>query len=160
MNDASKSSPAPAQTPAPADAATDYVRIHLRFGYWALLVFLCLGIALEALNGFKIGWYLDVGNEARRLTLRLAHVHGTLFAVLNLIFGLTFERWPDMDAAARRWASTSLRAGTVVLPLGFFGGGLFIYGGDPGLAVGLVPIGALLVAVAVFVMARAASGRS
>ena len=38
-------------------------RHHLRFGWWSLLVFLSLGIALETLHGFKIGWYLDVANE-------------------------------------------------------------------------------------------------
>ncbi len=29
-----------------------YSRRHLRFGWWSLLVFLTLGIALESLHGF------------------------------------------------------------------------------------------------------------
>src|ERR1041384_6833709 len=45
---------------------------NLRFGWWSLLVFLSLGAVLETLQGFKIGWYLDVGNETRRLMFTLA----------------------------------------------------------------------------------------
>ncbi len=44
----------------------DYMRLHLRFGWWSLLVFLLLGLVLETLHGFKIGWYLDVSNSIRR----------------------------------------------------------------------------------------------
>jgi hypothetical protein len=61
---------------------------HLRVGLFGLLVFLTLGVALEALHGFKVGLYLDVGNEARRLSLRLAHAHGTLLSVLHVVFAL------------------------------------------------------------------------
>src|SRR5882724_2082352 len=46
---------------------------NLRFGWWSLLVFLSLGGGLEILHGFKIGWYVDVGNEMRRLMFTLAH---------------------------------------------------------------------------------------
>src|SRR6266571_7488083 len=65
---------------------------NLRFGWWSLLVFLSLGGALETLHGFKIGWYLDVGNEMRRLMFTLAHAHGTLLAVVNIIAGLTARK--------------------------------------------------------------------
>ena len=41
----------------------------------------------------------------------------------------------------------------MLLPTGFFLGGIFIYGGDPGLGVLLVPIGGLLLVVAVFLIA-------
>src|SRR5256885_10358275 len=62
---------------------------NLRFGWWSLLVFLSLGALLETLHGFKIGWYVDVGNETRRLMFTLAHAHGTLLAVVNIAAGLT-----------------------------------------------------------------------
>ncbi len=62
---------------------------NLRFGWWSLLVFLSLGAVLETLHGFKIGWYIDVGNETRRLMFTLAHAHGTLLAVVNIAAGLT-----------------------------------------------------------------------
>ncbi len=64
---------------------------NLRFGWWSLLVFLSLGAVLEALHGFKIGWYVDVGNETRRLMFTLAHAHGTLLALVNIVAGLTGE---------------------------------------------------------------------
>jgi len=40
---------------------------HLRFGWWTLLIFLTLGLGLEALHGFKVGMYLKSSNETRRL---------------------------------------------------------------------------------------------
>lgn len=66
----------------------DSVR-NLRFGWWSLLVFLSLGGVLETLHGFKVGWYVDVGNETRRLMFTLAHAHGTLLALVNIAAGLT-----------------------------------------------------------------------
>ena len=54
---------------------------HLRFGWRSLFVFLVLGVVLETLHGFKLGWYLDVGAEMRRLMFTLAHAHGTLLAM-------------------------------------------------------------------------------
>src|ERR671931_989136 len=62
---------------------------NLRFGWWSLLVFLSLGGALETLHGFKIGWYVGVGNEMRRLMFTLAHAHGTALALVNIVAGLT-----------------------------------------------------------------------
>jgi len=61
----------------PSDASKLTSR-HLLWGWWGLLVFLSLGIILEALHGFKVGAYLDVGNETRRLMWTLAHAHGTM----------------------------------------------------------------------------------
>src|SRR5881392_3805651 len=115
---------------------------HLRFGWWSLLVFLSLGLTLESLHGFKVGWYLDVGNEVRRLMFTLAHAHGTLLALVNIAAGLTarnvdgFELRPSVSFALI-WAA-------ILLPAGFFLGGIVIYDGDPGLGVWLVPVGALL----------------
>ena len=50
---------------------------HLRIGYWALALFVTMGLLLETLHAFKVGAYLDVQNETRRLMWRLAHAHGT-----------------------------------------------------------------------------------
>jgi hypothetical protein len=115
---------------------------NLSFGWWSLLVFLSLGGALETLHGFKIGWYVDVGNETRRLMFTLAHAHGTLLALINIAAGLTalkvdrFELRPSISFALI-WAA-------ILLPAGFFLGGIVIYDGDPGLGVWLVPVGAIL----------------
>jgi len=115
---------------------------NLRFGWWSLLVYLSLGLTLETLHGFKIGWYLDVGNEIRRLMFTLGHAHGTALALVSIAAGLTarnvsgFELRPSVSFALI-WAA-------ILLPGGFFLGGIVTYGGDPGLGVWLVPVGALL----------------
>ncbi len=127
---------------------------HLRIGFWGLLVFLTFGVVLEALHGFKIGLYLDVENEPRRLAWRLAHAHGTLLSLLHVVFGLLLgSRYAPPAAAAAR-ASRLLVAATLLLPGGFLLGGLFLHGGDPGLGILLVPLGALTLFAAVFVIAR------
>ena len=134
--------------------------LHLRFGWIMLLIFIVLGAALEVLHGFKIGWYLDVGNETRRMMLRLAHAHGTLFAVINIIFALSVPAWPGWAPNRRDLASRTLRIGSVLLPGGFLAGGFFIYDGDPGLGVFLAPFGALaLVMCLIITVGAARSGR-
>jgi hypothetical protein len=115
---------------------------NLRFGWWALLVFLSLGGALETLHGFKIGWYVDVGNETRRLMFTLAHAHGTLLALINIAAGLTVRKVDRFEL--RPSVSFALIWAAILLPAGFFLGGIVIYDGDPGLGVWLVPVGAIL----------------
>ncbi len=115
---------------------------NLRFGWWSLLVFLSLGGALETLHGFKIGWYVDVGNETRRLMFTLGHAHGTLLALINIAAGLTARNVDRFEL--RSSASFALIWAAILLPAGFFLGGIVIYDGDPGLGVWLVPVGAIL----------------
>ena len=129
-------------------------RRHLIFGWGMLFCFVVLGVILEALHGFKVGWYLDVGNEIRRLMLRLSHAHGTLMAVLNIAFALSlghFEKW-TMPRIER--ASIALRIASVLLPGGFFAGGLFSYDGDPGLGIILAPFGALAMVLSTYLIFR------
>jgi GNAT superfamily N-acetyltransferase len=136
-------------------------RKHLRFGWWSLLVFLSLGVVLEAFHGLKIGYYLDVSNDARRLAFRLGHAHGTLLSLVHVAFALTLaSRFaPAADSAKR--ASRLLVAATLLLPGGFLLGGLFSHGGDPGVGVFLVPVGALALFLAVMSVARSvASGEA
>ena len=123
-------------------SVAQFAERNLQFGWWSLLVFSSLGAALETLHGFKIGWYVDVGNEARRLMFTLAHAHGTLLALVNIAAGLT-ARIVDRFAL-RPSVSFSLIWAAILLPAGFFLGGIVIYDGDPGLGVWLVPIGAAL----------------
>jgi hypothetical protein len=115
---------------------------NLRFGWWSLLVFLSLGGALEVLHGLKVGWYLDVGNETRRLMLTLAHAHGTALALINIAAGLTALNVKGFEL--RKSVASSLIWAAILLPGGFFLGGIVTYGGDPGLGVWLVPVGAVL----------------
>ena len=79
------------------DLGTSCANRHFRIGWWSLLLFLSLGIVMEALHGFKVGWFLDVGMETRRLMWRLAHAHGTLLSLLHIAFGgmvLWVDEWP------------------------------------------------------------------
>ena len=129
-------------------------RRHLCFGWWALLFFLVLGFVLEGLHAFKVGWYLNVENDTRRLMWTLAHTHGTLLAVVNLAFGLSLAVLPLGSRRSLMVSSRCLMAANVLLPAGFFVGGIFSIAGDPGLGIVLVPIGALLLLVGVLVTAR------
>ncbi|HEY2512915.1 MAG TPA: hypothetical protein VGI39_18740 [Polyangiaceae bacterium] len=127
-------------------------RRHLRIGYVALAVFLTFGAVLEALHGFKVGFYLDVDNETRRLMWRLAHAHGTLLSMVHVLYALTLRAVPG---AARPLASSTLTAALLLIPGGFFVGGLAVAGGDPNLAVLLVPAGFVALLVSVVATARA-----
>jgi hypothetical protein len=135
----------------------EYARRHLRFGWWSLLFFLTLGFVLETLHGFKIGWYLDVSNETRRLMWTLAHAHGALLSLIHIVFGLTLRGLGDNASDGRSLASVCLIGASILLPGGFLLGGIVIYSGDPGIGIFLVPVGALLLFVAVFLTARAAA---
>jgi hypothetical protein len=134
----------------------DYARRHLRIGWSALLVFAALGLFLEALQGFKVGAYLDVSNDTRRLMWRLAHAHGGLLGAINILFALTLKAVPATFPGVQR-ISIGLIAATVLLPLGFFLGGVVFYSGDPGVGVLLVPIGAMLLLLALYWIARGVS---
>ena len=140
-------------TPRPVEDPVVLTQRHLRFGWWALLIFLTMGLALEAMHGFKVGAYLNVSNETRRLMWTLAHAHGTLLGVVNLAFAFTISRLTEWTSRPRGVASICLRGATVLLPAGFFLGGLFVHGGDPGLGILLVPVGGLLLLLAVLLSA-------
>ena len=58
-----------------------------------------------------------------------------------------------ITARKRGLASVCLRGATLLIPAGFFLGGAFIYSGDPGLGIVLVPIGGLMLLVGVLLTA-------
>ena len=132
----------------------DFARRHLRLGWWSLLVFAGLGLALESFHGFKVRAYLDVSNDTRRLMWTLAHAHGTLLSLVHIVFGLSVRVVPEMSAQDRPAISWCLIGASVLLPAGFFLGGVVFYGGDPSIGVLLVPIGAVSLIAAVFLLAR------
>jgi hypothetical protein len=135
----------------------DSIGKHLRLGWWFLLGFLTLGTVIEAMHGFKVGWLLDVSNETRRLLFRLAHAHGVLLGLVNIAFAFTLSILPSGPSGRRRLASTCLIAASILMPGGFLLGGIVIYGADPGLGIFLLPIGAAMLFVAVFLTAMATS---
>lgn len=121
-------------------------RAHALWGWVGLFAWLTFGTALELLHGFKTPAYLE--DAMRRELWTLAHFHGAVLSVVNVVY----VRWadtPSLSAAARRSASRALRAGSVLLPLGFLLGGVAHYEGDPGVGIFLAPVGAVCVLFAV-----------
>jgi hypothetical protein len=135
---------------ADADESTSLVvRRHLRWGWITLLVFLTLGLGLETLHGFKVQAYLSVVNETRRLMWTLAHAHGALLGLAHLGFAFSIHSTPAWTSWTRAFASYSLLAASVLMPGGFLLGGIWVYAGDPGLGILLVPVGGILLFAAV-----------
>jgi hypothetical protein len=134
--------------PHDADSA---VQRTLSAGWWLLAISLPLGVTLEALHGLKVEAYL--GSQTRRELWRLAHAHGTLLGILCLVFGALAER--HVAPGVRRSVAWQLSWGAVLMPLGFFLGGILNSEGDPSLGIVLVPVGAGLLFVALTRAARA-----
>ena len=139
----------PPSTSSPVGAGSPLVTRHMRFGWWSLAVFVGLGITLETLHGFKIVWYLGVSSETRRLMWTLAHSHGTLLSVLQIVFALTVPKLSAKTSSSQIRASMCLLGAGLLMPLGFFLGGLFCYSGDPGIGILLVPPGGFLLLIGV-----------
>lgn len=125
---------------------------HLRFGWSGLLVFALLGIALEALHAWKVGAYLGVDNETRRLMWTLAHAHGVGLSLLQIVYAASLRL---MAAAPALFTTRLFHAATVLVPLGFFLGGVNTYEADPGFGILLVPLGALALLIALGTVVRA-----
>lgn len=131
-----------------------YAARHLRHGWSCLLVFIAVGLALESLHGLKVAAYLDLDQAVRRHMWTLAHAHGALLGLVHIGLAATVRASPSLATCSRgHFASVSLDLASLLLPLGFFLGGLWHYAGDPGLGVLLVPVGgALLVLAALLVL--------
>jgi hypothetical protein len=127
----------------------DLSRRHHLFGWSGLLVFLSMGALLECLHGFKLGFYLDQEHRLRRELWTLAHAHGTLLALIQIGFAAGLMQFGQWTAGRLKLVSFFLLDAAVLIPLGFFLGGLFPSEGDPWVGILLVPLGALLLFVAV-----------
>jgi hypothetical protein len=72
------------------------------------------------------------------LLWRLAHAHGALLGLVNICHALTVRAWPRLqDRASER----ALLCGLLLMPAGFFLGGVFAQGADPGASVGVAAAG-------------------
>lgn len=131
----------------------------LRWGLWLLLVSAPLGLTLEALHAMKVQVYL--GSPMRREMWTLAHAHGNLLGILCLVMAGVGERCCP-DVALRAPMLRALRVGALLMPLGFFLGGVLNHEGDPSLGALLVPVGALFLLYALLraVLARPRSDAS
>src|SRR5215468_1631628 len=96
------------------------LRKTLRTGWLLLAVALPLGVTLEALHAFKVQAYL--ASEMRREMWRLAHAHGTLLGILCLVSAALADAYIAEPIRARVLAM--IRWGAVLMPLGFFLGGV------------------------------------
>src|SRR5215207_1432884 len=81
--------------------SSSYIRLHLRFGWWSLLIFAAVGLALETLQGFKVPLYVDVSSDTRRLMWTLGHAHGIGLALVHLLFALSLPVLPPQPARDR-----------------------------------------------------------
>jgi hypothetical protein len=128
------------------------IRKTVRAGWLLLAISLPFGVTLEGLHGFKVQAYL--ASDMRREMWRLAHAHGTLLGILCLVSAALAEA--HIAEAIRPRVLTMIRWGAVLMPLGFFLGGVLNSEGDPSLGILLVPVGALLLIVALVRVALAA----
>lgn len=129
------------------------IRSTLRTGWLLLAVSLPFGLTLEAFHAWKAPLY--VGSETRREMWRLAHAHGTLLGVVCLVFSALADA--HVAAEIRASVARQLRWGALLMPLGFFSGGIFNSESDPSLGVLLAPVGAALLITALLRMALARS---
>ncbi len=129
-------------TRASSAVPTDLVHRHERIGWWGLFVFAGVGLGLEVLHGWKVQAYLSADHETRRLLWTLGHAHGVLLALVHLSFAGTLARRRTPLPRAGTIGAL-LVAAIVLLPGGFLAAGIDAEAGDPGLAIALVPVGAV-----------------
>jgi hypothetical protein len=107
------------------------------------------------LRGFKNTAYLL--DPIRREFWTLAHFHGVTLALVNLIY----VNWAENETLRHNrqtLASWALIGGSILMPVGFFLGGLLHFEGDPGLGIFLAPLGALLILATVLLQTIAIWG--
>ena len=126
-----------------ASAALDGLRrTHQLWGWTGLALFAGIGLTLEALNGLKLGFYLDATHELRRELWRLGHAHGTLISIVQIGYASALAQgWLDPHRGAL--ASFLLRGSLLLLPAGFLLGGAWPSESDPWIGIWLVPLGGI-----------------
>ena len=107
-------------------------------GWLSLAFWISFGLLLESLMAYKSPAYLE--DPQRRELFRLAHAHGSVLGMV-LIIAAIWAR--GIGARLSRLAVVALRLCAIVMPLGFLAAGLWHPESEPGLAIWLVPAGAL-----------------
>ncbi|MFT5354235.1 MAG: hypothetical protein ACI9KE_001440 [Polyangiales bacterium] len=113
--------------------STQAQKRSLRLGWVSLCAWSLVGLSMEAAHAFKWAAFFD--DELARLLVRLAHAHGVGLALVVLAHSAT---------AAELIPGRFLRAGAVLVPVGFFLGAIAHPEGDPSFGIFLAPMGALL----------------
>jgi vacuolar-type H+-ATPase subunit I/STV1 len=116
------------------------IRSLLLQSFIGIAAWMSFGLLLEGFIGFRVSGYMSV--PIRREMFQLAHTHGTLLSLLLLVSTLTISKelvYPN------KFATLSLRIGTILMPLGFLLGGIQPNKDEPNALVFLAPIGGILV---------------
>ncbi|MBI3653271.1 MAG: hypothetical protein HY231_19760 [Acidobacteria bacterium] len=124
-------------------------------GWAGIAVWMTFGLLLEGLLGYKTPAYLN--DAQRRELFTLAHTHGSLLSVVLIIAALGAK---SFALELSRITQIAFRIGAILMPLGFFVAGIWHPEGDPGIAIWLVPPGALLMIFAAISMTLAGVKRN
>lgn len=91
---------------------------NIGVGLWVMATFMVYGFVLIYLRDFapdKAAWIASY-NDGAHFEARLAHVHGNLFAFLNIVFGFLLVKLPILETQAK-WVSGLALAG-LLMPIG------------------------------------------
>ncbi|MBI5963179.1 MAG: hypothetical protein HY863_06875 [Chloroflexi bacterium] len=94
---------------------------NIGVGLWVMASFMIYGFILVYLRDFAPGKEEWIASYAtgKHFEARLAHVHGNLFSLLNIVFGFLLMKLSLKDTLAK-WASWLALAG-LLMPLGILG---------------------------------------
>ena len=104
----------PAPKSLSALAARPLGRVNIAVGLWYMAGFMVYGFVLIYLRDFapdKEAWIAE-SLDGDHFEARLAHVHGNLFALLNITFGFLMSKLP-VRADLGAWASRLILAAVV-----------------------------------------------
>ena len=96
-------------------------RLNISAGLAVMAAFMAYGFLLIYLRDFapgKADWIASY-STGKHFESRLAHVHGNLFALLNILFGYLILKLPVTGQMAK-WSSLLALAG-LLMPLGILG---------------------------------------
>lgn len=94
---------------------------NIGVGLWVMAAFMIYGFVLVYLRDFAPGKeeWIAAYNVSPHFEARLAHVHGNLFSLLNIVFGFLLVKLPVVESLAK-WASR-FALGGLLMPLGILG---------------------------------------
>ncbi len=119
---------------------------NISIGFITMGLFMAYGFLLIYLRDFAPGRleWINSYNDGKHFESRLAHVHGNLFAFLNILIGFFLYRFKDQVKSVQTISWLALAG--LLMPLGILGE---VYLGLPPF---LVLIGALSMTLSVFWM--------
>jgi hypothetical protein len=107
--------------------------------FLGLTIWMSFGLMLEGFIGFRVPSYMSF--PIRRELFQLAHTHGTLLSLILLTVALSIKCELIFPG---KLAIFALRIGSVLMPLGFLFGGIWLIKDEPNATIFLAPLGGLL----------------